>query len=360
MIENFTKKEELASEVLSHYDKHARSLPWRDDPTPYRVWVSEIMLQQTRVDTVIDYFNRFMSVFPTIEDLAEAKEEALLKQWEGLGYYSRARNLQKAAKTIVNEWGGCLPREKSDLLTLSGIGDYTAGAIASIAYGKDEVAVDGNFIRVASRLLAYDGDVWNAAGKRFIKDFWQSVLPKNKASSFNQGVMDIGATICLPNGEPKCDECPISSCCQAFVQGNQLDYPIKKAKKQRKIEKKTVLLLYMNNWVMIRKRPNNGLLAGLLEFPMIDGEASKKEVTIWLREHGYEAKSIQNGKKAKHIFSHIEWHMTSWEIEVDATCVMEQDENEERWVDCDLISEITLPTAFKVFRKRVESWNAIR
>ncbi len=311
------------------------------------------MLQQTRVDTVIDYFNRFMTVFPTIADLAEAEEDVLLKQWEGLGYYSRARNLQKAAKTIVEEWGGSLPSEKKDLLTLAGIGDYTAGAIASIAYGKDEVAVDGNFIRVACRLLAYDGDVWKVAGKRLVTEFWRAVLPHSKAAQFNQAVMDIGATICLPNGEPKCVECPISPYCQAFEQGNPLDYPVKKQKKQRKIEKKTVLLLYSYNQVMINKREEKGLLAGLLEFPMLDGECTRDEVLAWLKEQGYEALRIKKGESAKHIFSHIEWRMISWEVEVIVCSAFESTENNRRWVDCKRISEITLPTAFKVFRKEV-------
>ncbi len=355
MIKNFTSKEELAEKVLIYYEKNARSLPWRDKPSPYRVWVSEIMLQQTRVDTVIDYFNRFMKVFPTVKDLAEADEDTLLKQWEGLGYYSRVRNLQKAAKTILNEWGGSLPEDKKDLLSLAGIGDYTAGAISSIAYGKDEIAVDGNFIRVACRLLAYDGNVWNAAGKRLISDFWRMLLPKNQASSFNQGIMDIGATICLPNGEPHCEKCPISSYCLSFHQGNSLDYPVKKVKKKRRIEEKTILLLYLDNQVMIRKRSNKGLLAGLMEFPLIDGKVSKDKVISWLEERGYETVSIRKGEEAKHIFSHIEWHMSSWEIEANPICVMEDTQNTEQWVGCERISEITLPRAFKVFRKRVES-----
>ncbi len=355
IIQNFKNKEELAQRILTYYKEHARCLPWRDNPSSYHVWVSEIMLQQTRVDTVIDYFNRFMMVFPTIEELAEADEDILLKQWEGLGYYSRVRNLQKAAKTIVDKWNGCLPQEKKDLLTLSGIGDYTAGAISSIAYGKDEVAVDGNFIRVACRLLGYDGNVWNAAGKRLVTEFWQSILPKNQASAFNQGVMDIGATICLPNGNPHCEKCPISDYCYAFYHGSPLDYPIKKIKKQRKMEKKTVLLMYMDNKVMIRNRPQKGLLAGLLEFPMIDGDALKDEIIYWLKQRGYEAVSIKKGSKAKHIFSHIEWHMSSWEIKVASIGVMEDNVDGQQWVDCGLISEITLPTAFKVFRKRVDT-----
>ncbi|PID82530.1 MAG: A/G-specific adenine glycosylase [Clostridiales bacterium] len=356
MIKKFTKKEkeQLAKQVIVYYDKQSRSLPWRDNPTPYYVWVSEIMLQQTRVKTVIDYFNRFIAAFPTIADLAEANEDILLKQWEGLGYYSRARNLQKAAKIIVEKWEGCLPQEKDDLITLPGIGDYTAGAISSIAYGKDEVAVDGNFIRVASRLLAFNGNVWNAEGKHLISDFWKSVLPKNQASAFNQGVMDIGATICLPNGEPHCKCCPISKYCQSFQQGNPLHYPVKKRKKKRTIQKKTVLLLYWNNQVMIRKRPKKGLLGGLLEFPMIDGYVNKDEVITWLKKRGYEVIRIKKGEQSKHIFSHIEWHMTSWEVEVNSFTVSERIDNAEQWVERGRISEITLPTAFKVFRKRVE------
>ncbi len=354
MIKNFTDKEkkDFGEKIVLHYNEYARALPWRDNITPYRVWVSEIMLQQTRVDTVIDYFNRFMKVFPTIKDLANADENTLLKQWEGLGYYSRARNLQKAAKEIVEKWNGELPKEKKDLLTLSGIGDYTAGAISSIAYGKDEVSVDGNFIRVACRLLSYDGNVWNAAGKRLITKFWQEMLLTNHASSFNQGIMDIGATICIPNGKPYCEKCPISIYCVAFKKGNPLDYPVKKVKKKRKIEKKTVLLIYWNHQVMIQKRPEKGLLGGLLEFPMLDGKVKKEEVSSFLEQSGYETLRIKKGKEAKHIFSHIEWHMNSWEVEVDIHAVYEN--NEHKWVDAEMISEITMPTAFKVFRKRVE------
>ncbi len=346
------EKKELAAKLLVYYDTHARSLPWRNDSRAYYVWVSEIMLQQTRVDTVIDYFNRFITVFPTIADLAEADEEVLLKQWEGLGYYSRARNLQKAAKIIIDKWAGCLPRQTKDLMTLPGIGEYTAGAISSIAYGEDEIAVDGNFIRVASRLLAYDGNVWNAAGKKVIADFWRTILPKNKASAFNQAVMDIGATICLPNGKPHCNECPISMYCQSFQQGNPLHYPIKKVKKQRKIEKKTLLLLYLNNQVMLQKRPAKGLLAGLMEFPMMDGHASRDEVLEWINEQGYNVVRIKEGEQAKHIFSHIEWHMVSWEVDLKPF-TSESIISASQWVDCELISKITLPTAFKVFRKKV-------
>ncbi len=346
-------KERLAEEILTYYEKNARSLPWRDDPSPYRVWVSEIMLQQTRVDTVIDYFNRFMKVFPTVADLAEAKEEVLLKQWEGLGYYSRARNLQKAAKTIVAEWKGVVPEEKADLLSLAGIGEYTAGAISSIAYGRDEVAVDGNFIRLACRLLAYDGNVWNAGGKRFITEFWESVLPEGRASFFNQGIMDIGATICLPNGEPHCQKCPISSHCQSYAKGNPLDYPIKKEKKKRKIEEKTILLLYWHDKVLIRRRPKKGLLAGLLEFPMMDGHASQDEVIAYLQECGFDAIRIKRGDDAKHIFSHIEWRMISWEVKVDAFMVFDDVVSNEEWLNCKEITDITMPTAFKVYRKNV-------
>ncbi len=345
-------KKELAEQVLTYYDENARTLPWRDSPNPYYVWVSEIMLQQTRVDTVIDYFRRFITAFPTISDLAAADEDVLLKQWEGLGYYSRVRNLQKAAKIVVDQWDGCLPQNKRDLLNLPGIGDYTAGAIASIAYGKDEVAVDGNFIRVATRLLAYNGNVWNAAGKRFVAEFWQRLLPTNQASKFNQGIMDIGATICLPNGEPHCDKCPVSSHCYSFEQGNPLEYPVKKAKKKRKVEKKTVLLLYWDNQVMVQKRPNKGLLAGLLEFPMINGEVSQEAVLAWLQERNYQVIRIQKGKKAKHLFTHIEWQMTSWEVEIDSFVLSKRIEDKIQWVDCGLIDEITMPTAFKVFRKR--------
>ncbi|MDO5061907.1 MAG: A/G-specific adenine glycosylase [Peptostreptococcaceae bacterium] len=307
----------LSAKVLSHYKKNRRILPWREDPTPYHVWISEIMLQQTRVDTVIPYFERFVQTFPTIRALAEGDEDTLLKLWEGLGYYSRARNIHKAAKLIVDKHQGEMPGSKEELLRLPGIGPYTAGAIASIAFGKKETAVDGNLIRVGTRLLAYDRSVVNAEGKRDLENFWASLLPEKNAGDFNQAIMDIGATICLPNGDPLCLICPINEFCTAFELGLQTDFPKKEVKKPRRVEKKTILLLFCEDKILLEKREDQGLLRGMWQFPMIDGHLSEDEARDHLQKNGLSAIRIHQGPRAKHIFSHIEWHMIAWEVRLD-------------------------------------------
>lgn len=310
-------RKKLSTRVLSHYKENRRILPWREDPTPYHVWISEIMLQQTRVDTVIPYFERFVQTFPTIRALAEGDEDTLLKLWEGLGYYSRARNIHKAAKLIVDKYQGEMPGSKEELLRLPGIGPYTAGAIASIAFGKKETAVDGNLIRVGTRLLAYDRSVVNAEGKRDLENFWASLLPEKNAGDFNQAIMDIGATICLPNGDPLCLICPINEFCTAFELGLQTDFPKKEAKKPRRIEKKTVFLLHCEDKILLEKREDQGLLRGMWQFPMIDGHLSEDEARDHLQKTGLSAIRIHQGPRAKHIFSHIEWRMIAWEVRLD-------------------------------------------
>ncbi len=340
---------EIKARALEYYVKNRRILPWRENPTPYYVWVSEIMLQQTRVETVIPYFERFIEAFPTIEALAMSEEETLLKLWEGLGYYSRARNLQKAAKMVLQENGGKLPENKVELMKLPGIGAYTAGAIASICYGKKETAIDGNLIRIGSRLCAYSGLTDTAQGKRLIEEFWKNLLPEKNAGDFNQAIMDIGATICLPNGEPLCERCPLQEYCEAYSQGNPTDFPIKKEKKSKRIEDKTVFVLRCENKLLLEKRPERGLLGGLLQFPMCDGHLDEKESLEYWRSKGFVPIRIQASFAAKHIFSHIEWRMISWEIVVDPFQVMEDDGI---WVDVDKLDEITLPTAFRSWRKR--------
>lgn len=343
--------ERIASPLLKWYDANRRRLPWREEPTPYRVWVSEIMLQQTRVEAVKPYFQRFMEELPDIEALAQAQEDMLLKLWEGLGYYSRVRNLQKAAMQIMEEYGGQMPKDYESLKKLQGIGSYTAGAIASIAFNQAVPAVDGNVLRVLSRLLADDGDILNPAVKKRMEQELLPVMPKDRPGDFNQALMELGATVCLPNGAPKCIECPWEKMCRANLEGTWTEYPKKSVKKPRKIEKKTILLIRDTKAAAIRKRPAGGLLAGLYEFPSLDGHATQEEVLMWLRKQGVSAVRIEKLPSAKHIFTHKEWQMIGYSVLVDELEPMKRDgrllfvkpeETEERY---------PIPSAFAAYSR---------
>jgi len=261
---------EFTEPLLRWYRANARDLPWRHTQDPYRIWVSEIMLQQTRVAAVLGYYARFLEAFPTVDTLANAPEERLMKLWEGLGYYSRARNLQKAAKRIV-ELGG-FPDTYEGLLELPGIGDYTASAIAAAAFGQREAAVDGNVLRVVTRITDCHEDILDAKVKKNIRAQLQNVMPEGEEDIriFCQATMELGATVCVPNGSPKCDVCPVRDLCLGRVRGTAEALPIKKAKKERKIEEKTVFLLLRDGKVALRKREEIGLLAGLWEFPNVE------------------------------------------------------------------------------------------
>lgn len=307
----------IAPPLLKWYDKCRRILPWREQVTPYRVWVSEIMLQQTRVEAVKPYFERFMNRLPDVKALAEAPEDELLKLWEGLGYYSRARNLQQAARRILTEYRGQMPTEYEDIRKLKGIGNYTAGAIASIAFGRPVPAVDGNVLRVLARLLEDDGDILSPAVKKRVEEALREVIPKDRPGDFNQALMELGATVCLPNGRPKCEQCPWEPFCLANLHRTQAEYPQKRAKKARTVEQKTVLVLQDTWRAAIQKRPDRGLLAGLYEFPSLEGHASREEVLQWLKERGLHAVRIRPLPASRHIFTHREWHMTGYAILVD-------------------------------------------
>lgn len=343
--------EEFARKLLDFYDSHRRVLPWREHPHPYRVWISEIMLQQTRVDTVIPYFERFMKECPTVSALAEAEEERLLKLWEGLGYYSRIRNIHRAAKELMDSYGGELPRNREELLSLPGIGPYTAGAILSIAYGIPEIAVDGNMIRIAARVTALEEVATKGRGKKAVEEFLREVLPSDRAGDFNQAMMDLGATICLPNGAPLCENCPISGYCLSFHQGNPEAYPKKEPKKERKIEEHTVFLLHLGEKSGFVKREDRGLLAGLWGFPMKKGHLAKAEALEYLFHEGYAVKNISEGVRAKHIFSHVEWHMISYEVELDSLSVHER--SDLTWLTVEESESISLPTAYSKFREEL-------
>ena len=307
----------LAEPLLRYYDAHRRILPWREEPTAYRVWVSEIMLQQTRVEAVKPYFARFMEALPDMKSLAEAKEEQLLKLWEGLGYYSRVRNLGKAAQKMMTEYGGQMPSTVDELLKLPGIGSYTAGAISSIAYGKVASAVDGNVLRVMSRIFKDDRDILSAHVKKDWEALLTRTMSKDRPGDFNQAMMEIGAMVCVPNGAPKCDICPFANLCQAHLCGEELSYPYKAQKKQRVVEERTILILRDENKTVLTKRPMKGLLAGMYEFPVMEGYVAEKEVIGYLKGKGLNTLWITPLEDAKHIFSHKEWHMKGYMIRVD-------------------------------------------
>jgi len=307
----------IVKPLLAWYDKGHRELPWREDKNPYRIWVSEIMLQQTRVEAVIPYFTRFMDVFPDIRAVAMADDDLLLKNWEGLGYYSRARNLKKAAGIIEEQYGGRMPDTWEELQMLPGIGSYTAGAIASIAYDRCAPAVDGNVLRVLSRLRMDDEFITRQAVKKRVEEELLAVMPKDRPGDFNQALMELGATVCIPNGEPKCGECPWKELCLAKAQNCTNEYPKKEKKKGRKIELKTVLILKHREDVAIHKRPDKGLLAGLYELPNLEGHLDEEEVISRLRDKGVSPIRIERLPDAVHVFSHKEWHMVAYAVRID-------------------------------------------
>ena len=308
---------EAAGPLVEWFRENRRDLPWRRRMNAYRVWISEIMLQQTRVEAVKPYYERFLEELPDVKALAEVPEERLLKLWEGMGYYNRARNLKAAAVQIMEEFGGRFPDRYEEIRSLKGIGSYTAGAIASFVYNIPKPAVDGNVFRVVTRLLADPDDITKASTRTKIEALLEEVIPRDAAGDFNQSLIELGAIVCLPNGEPKCAECPVRHLCRSFAEGTQMEYPVKKKAKERRIEKRTVFLFCDGGAVAIRKRKSTGLLAGMYEFPNVEGHLKRQEAIDYARSLGLAPVRVKKLESAKHIFSHVEWHMTGYEILVD-------------------------------------------
>ena len=308
---------ECAPLLVEWFANNKRDLPWRRRMDAYRVWISEIMLQQTRVEAVKPYYDRFLKELPDVKALAKVPEDRLLKLWEGLGYYNRARNLKEAACQIMEEHGGVFPETYEDIRSLKGIGSYTAGAISSFAYGIPKPAVDGNVLRVVTRITADADDIAKAGTKTKIEAAVEEVIPKDHAGDFNQSLIELGALVCVPNGEPKCAECPVSCLCLAHAQGRETEYPVKKKAKGRRIEKRTILIFRDNDKTAIRKRPDTGLLAGMYEFPGREGHLKQAEVIEYAKEAGLMPVRVKRLGSAKHIFSHVEWHMIGYEVVVD-------------------------------------------
>ena len=343
MNENWDNLNELTEPLLLWYDAHRRALPWRETVTPYRTWVSEIMLQQTRVSAVIPYFERFMAELPTVEALATIPEERLFKLWEGLGYYSRARNLQKAAKLICEQYSGELPQSAAELAKLPGIGAYTAAAIASINFGEPAAAVDGNLLRVAARVSGCGDDVMDAKVRKEFGRRLDAVIDRERPGAYNQAMMDLGATVCLPNGAPLCESCPARSFCEAYRQGLTEVLPVRGVKKARRAEERTVFLIRCGDALAVHTRPNTGLLASLTEFPNVLGSFDEAGAAITLAQWGLAAKRIEPIGTAKHVFTHIEWQMKGYFAEV------EKKNDDFRWVTREELTALAIPTAFKKY-----------
>lgn len=340
----------LRQPLLNWYEHSARVLPWREVPTPYRVWISEIMLQQTRVEAVKPYFERFINALTDCSSLAHAPEEQVLKLWEGLGYYSRARNLQKAAKIVTEQYGGKLPADYHALLALPGIGSYTAGAIASIAFGIPVPAVDGNVLRVIMRVLASRENIAKPQTKKLLEDALYTVMPKDRPGELNQALMELGATVCLPVGTAKCEECPLENLCRAKQRDMIAELPVKSAKRPRRTEDKTIFVILCNGKAALHKRKNRGLLAGLYELPSEEGTLNREQAVQSLKAMGFSFEDLEELPPAKHIFTHIEWHMTGWAINAEKMPHI----NGLVWADRRALAETyTLPTAFQAYVKEL-------
>jgi len=345
---------EMTGSLMEWYREHRRKLPWREQVSAYYTWVSEIMLQQTRVEAVKPFYARFLKALPTVKDLAEVNEDKLLKLWEGLGYYNRVRNMQKAAIQIMEDHNGQFPHSYEEIRKLKGIGDYTAGAISSIAFGIPKPAVDGNVLRVVSRIINSDADIMKASVRSEIAAAIEEVIPPGTAGDFNQALIELGAIVCVPGQVPKCSQCPAEKICCARQEGREQELPVKSKAKARKIEKRTIFLIKDGENLAIRKRPGKGLLAGLYEFPNIPGYLNMEETAAYSKQIGLMPLRIKELPPAKHIFSHIEWHMKGYAIlvdELEKSCKEEDmlfiapDEIEKRY---------PIPSAFEAYTLHAE------
>ncbi len=330
--------------LVPWYRENRRELPWRADREPYHVWLSEIMLQQTRVEAVKGYYARFLRELPDIASLAACDDDRLHKLWEGLGYYSRVRNLKKAAQVILAEHGGVFPREYAAVRNLPGIGDYTAGAVCSIAFDQPRAAVDGNVLRVLARLRA-DREPIETAKDRVRREL-EEVYPADCPGEFTQALMELGATVCVPNGEPKCDQCPCREICQGKSAWQQ--YPVKLPKREKRLENRTVFLLRQGDRWAIQKRPKKGLLAGLWQFPNVEGHLTAEEAIAWAEAAGLHPRNVERSIRRHHIFTHIRWELLGWFLEVDTPA------GGFVWKTLEEIDEeAALPTAFRQFREEI-------
>lgn len=347
-MEGTREIERLPQLLLPWYEQNRRDLPWRADREPYHIWLSEIMLQQTRVEAVRGYYARFLEILPNVEALARCNDETLHKLWEGLGYYSRVRNLKKAAQVIMETYHRAFPRTYEEILALPGIGEYTAGAICSIAYDLPTPAVDGNVLRLLSRLLDDPAPIDQPATKKRVTEILAGIYPK-EAGNFTQALMELGATVCGPNRKPDCEHCPCKAICRSFVHGTMEALPVKSPKRERRQEEYTVFILSCDGKYALEKRPEEGLLAGLWQFPNVPGKLSTREALEAVENMGLKPKALSREVFRKHIFTHIQWNMKGVYLEVSETA------GTFRWFTTQQIdTQAALPTAFRQFWQEVD------
>ncbi len=334
---------DISALLLAWYDDHARTLPWRGVRDPYHTWVSETMLQQTRVETVLGYYERFLTRFPTIADLAAAPEDDVLKMWEGLGYYSRARNLHKGAKQVVADFGGIIPADAEMLRKISGIGPYTAGAIASIAFDRPVPAVDGNVIRVVSRLRGIRENVGIPSVRRALEGEAAALVPAERPGDFNQALMDLGATVCTP-GTPSCDRCPLRECCEAFADGDAEDLPVLPRKNPPRVIDYALCLIFSGGRVLMRQR-TEAMLRGLWVFPMIEGKPALRQLPSEVKKlTRLPVSSIRSAGEAKHVFTHQVWQMQLFTMDAPSDAAAPAGYS---FISVDGLSSLAIPTAVK-------------
>ena len=346
MEENILEK--LPRALLPWYRANKRDLPWRRDREPYHVWLSEIMLQQTRVEAVKGYYARFLDALPTVEALAACDDDLLHKLWEGLGYYSRVRNLKKAALRIIEDHGGVFPGEYGQIRALPGIGDYTAGAICSICFDQPTPAVDGNVLRVVSRLTEDSTPIDLPARKKEVTDLLAAVYPA-EAGDFTQALMELGATLCGPNWKPRCGECPCRGFCGGALHGTAENFPVKLPKKSKKHQDLTVFILSCDGKYALQKRPGSGLLAGLWQFPNVEGKLETAEALAAVERMGLRPRDVLRVLERKHIFTHIRWEMRGIYLET-ARCA-----GDFTWLTAEQINAAAaLPTAFRQFWEEID------
>ena len=337
--------QKLPAPLLAWYDANRRVLPWREEVSPYRTWVSEIMLQQTRVQAVLPYFQRFMDAAPDVAALAAMPEQQLMRLWQGLGYYSRARNLKRAAQTVVQDFGGEFPDSYDDLRRLAGIGDYTAGAILSIAFGQAVPAVDGNVLRVAARLTGDSRNVLETKVRAAFRQAMADTMPQDRPGDFNQALMDLGAAVCLPNGKPLCDRCPAAGFCTAKRDGKQALLPVREKKKEKREVRLTLFIMKKEDGTAaLRQRPDTGLLAGLWEYPHVPGALTEAEAARQLQMWGISPTKWTKKLSARHIFTHVRWEMTGYVVEVDGL-----GPGDWLWAEAQQRERLAIPSAFEKF-----------
>lgn len=308
--------DKITNNLLNWYEKNKRDLPWRHTKNPYYIWISEIMLQQTRVEAVKSYYQKFIKKIPTLKDLAEIKEDELLKLWEGLGYYSRVRNMQKTAKILILEGKENLPNDEKELLSLPGIGKYTTGAILSIAFDKPSIAIDGNVYRVLGRYYRIKESISKNSTYKIYENYLKQILPKKYAGDFTQSFMDLGSMICTPKN-PNCSLCPLKNECQARKSNETENYPVKDKKKKQKVEERNVYILRYKDKIAIQKRKNKGLLASMYEFLNKEESLTIKDIEKQLIQNNISFSLVKEIGKSKHVFSHIIWEMTGYLIELE-------------------------------------------